>query len=97
MKYDHEDLTAFHLSVAAYEALPAGERPEWNYHWWTPEVSRALVDYLDKALKEYPDAQVRLYPGLSPEGLMVPWHTVETDGVIHGGFNESFPCPPRCG
>ena|SRR5687768_4450892 len=101
MKHGYDDLTAFHDSVARYDALPPGQRPAWNYQQWTPAESLEGASYLRTTLHQNPGARMRAYLGLiddQGEELVTLWLVVvDEGGAILGGFNESFPCPPRCG
>jgi len=92
------DLTDFHAAVDRWNNTQPDQRPTPAYHWWDAKASRLLNKYLTASLKKYPGSTVRAYVGMTEDGLAMLIHAVaDKEGTIVGWFNESFPCPPRCG
>lgn len=83
----------FDADVARFKA--AGLQAE--YFWWPDETDEQFIELL-KQKKQTPGSQHRTYMGLTTDGLVTMWHCLfSADGVYLFGFNNSFPCPPRCG
>lgn len=99
MAENYEDLVEFYVSVARYAALPPDQRPNPDYHWWTPAESLEGVSYLRKKLHQNPGSTHRVYLGLTdgPDPRVTLWSMVADEhGTILGGYNNSFGCPPHC-
>lgn len=40
--------------------------------------------------------ELKIYPGKSEHGQDQPWLCTEDGGVEGPGYDDFFPCPPRC-
>ena len=80
-------------SVAAYKQ--AGLKAD--YHWWPSDDFFAAMKDLEKDAKLHKGSTVRAYLGLTEDGKSTMWICVfNAAGHQVAGFDNSFPCPPRC-
>lgn len=88
----------FHADVERYKA--SGLTLEGlNYFWWPDETDTEFRDLL-KAKKKNAGSQIRTYIGLREAGEvgdLTLWMCLfSAMGEYITGFDNSFPCPPRC-
>lgn len=80
--------------AAVQRYYDAGMRVEY---FWADASRNEDFEKLAKLAKQHEGSHYRFYPALTEEGQATLWVCLyDADGKYLDGFNDLWPCPPRC-
>jgi hypothetical protein len=64
--------------------------------WWPKDKAVQRLHQMLDQLAESEDTRFVVQLGINEHGHLAPWICVEHGDEPYEGYNDLFPCPPRC-